>query len=138
MTAEWDGVRNYGARNNLREMRAGDGLLFYHSQSKPPAVVGTAVVVRESYPDHTAWDPGSDHPDPRSTPERPVWDMVDVRAVADMAEPVSLRRIKETPALSEMALVRFSRLSVSPVTEAEWETILEMGDPRPIPGSPGG
>ena len=132
MTAEWDGVRNYAARNNMQSMQVGDGVLFYHSQTNPPSVVGTAVVVREAYPDDTAWDPDSEHPDPKSTPDRPVWYMVDIRAEADMTEPVSLRRIKETPDLSEMALVKLSRLSVSPVTEAEWGTILEMGNPRPV------
>ena len=138
MTAEWDGVRNYAARNNMQSMQVGDGVLFYHSQTNPPSVVGTAVVVREAYPDDTAWDPDSEHPDPKSTPDRPVWYMVDIRAEADMTEPVSLRRIKETPDLSEMALVKLSRLSVSPVTEAEWGTILAMGGPRPVRQSAGG
>ena len=132
MTAEWDGVRNYAARNNMQSMKVGDGILFYHSQTNPPAVVGTAVVVTESYPDFTAWDPGSEHPDPRSTPENPVWFMVDIRAEADLARPVSLREIKRTAALSEMSLVKLSRLSVSPVTKREWEIILEMGEPSPI------
>ena len=68
-TAEWDGVRNYQARNFLRdEVKEGDGVLFYHSNASPPSVVGTTVVVRGGYPDDTAWDPGSDHPDPKSTP----------------------------------------------------------------------
>ena len=138
MTAEWDGVRNYAARNNMQSMQVGDGVLFYHSQTNPPSVVGTAVVVREAYPDDTAWDPDSEHPDPKSTPDRPVWYMVDIQAEADMSEPVSLRQIKATPALSEMALVKLSRLSVSPVTEAEWKTILAMGGPRPIRRPAGG
>ena len=132
MTAEWDGVRNYAARNNMQAMKVGDGILFYHSQCKPPAVVGTAVVVKEAYPDHTAWDPASEHPDPKSTPEKPVWYMVDIKAESDMSVPVSLQQIKATPELSQMALVKLSRLSVSPVTADEWKTILGMGDPRRV------
>ena len=76
-TAEWDGVRNYAARNIMRDqMKAGDGVLFYHSSTKPMAVIGTAVIVREGYPDDTAWDPSSEHPDPKSTPDNPSWYMV--------------------------------------------------------------
>ena len=78
--AEWDGVRNYQARNNMQAMKAGDEVLFYHSQTKPPAVVGLAEVVEEAYPDDTAWDPDSEHPDPRSTPDNPLWFMVDIQA----------------------------------------------------------
>jgi predicted RNA-binding protein with PUA-like domain len=132
MTAEWDGVRNYAARNNMHAMKVGDGILFYHSMSKPPSVVGTATVVRESYPDDTAWDPGSEHPDPKSTPEKPIWYMVDIKAESDMTEPVSLTQIKATPDLSEMALVKTSRLSVSPVRAAEWKAILKAGKPARI------
>ena len=132
MTAEWDGVRNYAARNNMQAMKVGDGILFYHSQCKPPAVVGTAVVVKEAYPDDTAWDPASEHPDPKSTPEKPVWYMVDIKADSDMSVPVSLQQIKATAELSQMALVKLSRLSVSPVTEHEWKTIVEMGGPLRI------
>ena len=127
-TAEWDGVRSYQARNTIRDdMKAGDGVLFYHSESGKQAVVGTAVVVREGYPDFTAWDPGSDHPDPRSTPDSPVWYMVDIRAEGAFASPVSLAAIKATPALASMALVKNSRLSVQPVTGAEWETVVRLG-----------
>ena len=85
-TAEWDGVRNYQARNFLRdEVKVGDGVLFYHSNVKPPAVVGTAVVVRDGYPDDTAWDPDSEHPDPKST-EKPIWFMVDIKGEAAAGE----------------------------------------------------
>ena len=132
MTAEWDGVRNYSARNNMRKMKVGDGILFYHSMSKPPEIVGTAVVVKEAYPDYTAWDTGSEHPDPKSTPQNPVWDMVDIKADAKMVNTVSLPEIKSNPVLSEMALVKLSRLSVSPVREAEWKTILELGKPKKL------
>ena len=80
-TAEWDGVRNYQARNFLRDdIKKGDEVLFYHSNAKPIGVVGTAKVVREGYPDHTAWDPESEHPDPKSTPSKPIWFMVDIQA----------------------------------------------------------
>src|SRR5919106_3351220 len=80
-TAEWDGVRNYQVRNFMRdEMKVGDGVLFYHSSTNPMAVVGTATIVREAYPDSTPWDPNSAHLDPPSTPENPVWLMVDLKA----------------------------------------------------------
>ena len=85
-TAEWDGVRNFQVRNWLRdEIKTGDGVLFYHSSAKVIGVVGTATVVRDGYPDNTAWDPGSDHPDPKSTPDKPVWFMVDIEAVRSRA-----------------------------------------------------
>ena len=126
-TSYWDGVRNFQARNNLRAMKAGDGVLFYHSQSEPNAVVGTAVVAKEAYPDHTAWDPKSDHSDPKSTPDKPMWYMVDIRGEAELKRPVSLAEIKATPALKNMVLVKSGRLSVQPVTEAEWEAVLHMG-----------
>jgi len=125
--AEWDGVRNYQARNNIQAMKKGDGVLFYHSQSKPNAIVGTAAVVKEAYPDHTAWDPKSDHPDPKSTREKPVWYMVDIKADEELPHPVSLEEVKATPALSKMWLVTHSRLSVQPVTAEEWDIILRMG-----------
>ena len=127
-TAEWDGVRNYQARNLLRdEIKVGDGVLFYHSIVKPMAVMGTAVVVRDGYPDDTAWDPESEHPDPRSTRDNPVWYMVDIKAEDEFAEPVTLSEIKSTPGLENMALVKNSRLSVQPVTPDEWEIIVNLG-----------
>ena len=127
-TAEWDGVRNYQARNTLRDdMKEGDGVLFYHSNAKPTAVVGTAVVVRGGYPDHTAWDPDSDNPDPRSTPDNPLWFMVDIQAVAAFETPILLAAIRKTPGLENMALVKNSRLSVQPVTPEEWRIVTELG-----------
>src|SRR2546427_13179353 len=80
-TNHWDGVRNYQARNFMREMRTGDRVLFYHGNCDPTAVVGLAKVVREAYPDHTQFDPKNIHYDPKATPEKPIWDMVDVRAI---------------------------------------------------------
>ena len=125
--AEWDGVRNYQARNNMQAMKVGDEVLFYHSQTKPPAVVGLAEVVEEAYPDDTAWDPASEHPDPRSTPDNPLWFMVDIQAKGKLQRPVSLQEIRNTPGLEEMVLVKNSRLSVQPVTEEEWRIVLDMG-----------
>ena len=128
-TAEWDGVRNYQARNFLRDqIQIGDGVLFYHSNTKPMGVVGTAVVVRDGYPDNTAWDPRSDHPDPRSTPSNPTWYMVDIQAEQAFPNPVILSHIKATPELAVMVLVTNSRLSVQPVTEQEWKIIIRLGN----------
>ena len=127
-TAEWDGVRNYQARNTLRDdMKEGDGVLFYHSNAKPTAVVGTALVVRGGYPDHTAWDPDSDNPDPRSTPDNPLWFMVDIQGVAAFETPILLAAIRKTPGLENMALVKNSRLSVQPVSPEEWRIVTELG-----------
>ena len=125
-TTSWDGVRNYQARNFMRdEMRIGDRVLFYHSNTKPPGVVGTARVVREAYPDHTAWDPESNYFDPRSTEENPVWMMVDVQFESEFPEVISLDRLREEPDLKDMLLLRKgSRLSVMPVSETEFRTIL--------------
>lgn len=127
-TAEWDGVRNYQARNLLRdEIKVGDEVLFYHSNSKPSAVVGTAKVVKNGYPDFTAWDPNSDHPDPKSTEENPIWYMVDIQAGETFRNPVSLSDIKVTTELLDMVLVRNSRLSVQPVSESEYIKVISMG-----------
>ena len=126
--AEWDGVRNYQARNYLRdEIKEGDGVLFYHSNIKPMAIVGTAIVMRSGYPDNTAWDPGSEHPDPKSTPDKPIWYMVDIKADKRFPRPVTLDEMKQTPDLSDMMLVKRGRLSVQPVGREEWNTILKMG-----------
>ena len=127
-TAEWDGVRNYQARNTLRDdIKEGDGVLFYHSNAKPTAVIGMAVVVRGGYPDHTAWDPDSDNPDSRSTPDNPLWFMVDIQAVAAFENQVPLADIRKTPGLENMALVKNSRLSVQPVTPDEWRIVTQLG-----------
>ena len=127
--AEWDGVRNFQARNFLRDdIKPHDRVLFYHSNVKPPAVIGTATVVRSGYPDNTAWDPESDHPDPKSTPDNPIWYMVDIKADECFAEPVTLDIIRNTPELSDMLLIRRGmRLSVQPVTKKEFDLICQMG-----------
>lgn len=126
--AEWDGVRNYQARNHLRAMRVGDRAFFYHSNASPAGVAGICEVVREAYPDHTAWDPASPYHDPRSGPEKPIWYMPDVCFIRKLPRMVTLKEIKGTPSLEEMALVHKPRLSVQPVTEGEWETIVELGE----------
>jgi predicted RNA-binding protein with PUA-like domain len=127
-TTSWSGVRNFTARNFMRDdMKKGDKVFFYHSSTKPQAIVGICEVVREGYPDDTALDPQSEGFDPKAAKDNPLWYMVDLRAVKPLARPVTLAEIKANKALANMALVRLSRLSVGPVTEKEWETILEMG-----------
>ena len=127
-TTTWDGVRNAVARNFLRDgLKIGDQVFFYHSSTNPQAIVGIAEVVRESYPDATALDPGHDHYDPKSDPRSPTWYMVDLRAVERLPRPVTLAEIKQRPELKDMALLRIGRLSVTPVTKGEWETIRAMG-----------
>lgn len=127
-TTFWDGVRNYQARNFLRDsIKNGDGVLFYHSNTDPLAIVGTAEVVREGYPDHTAFDPGCDHYDPKSSPDNPTWYMVDIRLsqVFDMA--VTRAQLLAEPRLADMmVLQRGSRLSVQPVTAEEWAIVHEL------------
>ena len=124
----WDGVRNFQARNFLRdEIQPGDGVLFYHSGIVRPAVVGTAVVVRGGYPDGSALDPEGDAYDPRSTPENPIWYRVDVRYGTRFVREVTLEEIKGHPLLAGMALLRRSRLSIQPISREEWEIIVRLG-----------
>ena len=126
-TAPWDGVRNFQARNFMRAMQRGDLVLFYHSSCAVPGVAGIAKVAHAAYPDHTAWDPQSDHYDLRSTPAKPLWFMVDVQLVRELKRPVTLEAIKATPTLKHMRLVqRGNRLSVMPVTAREWKAILKL------------
>jgi len=127
-TTYWDGVRNFTARNNLKAMKKGDRVFFYHSNASPSAVAGIAEVVKEAYPDPTALDPKHDHFDPKSKAENPTWFMVDIKAVEKLKRPVSLDEIKKNKALANMALVKLGRLSVSPVTDAEWKTIIDMSN----------
>lgn len=127
-TTPWDGVRNLVARNFLRDgMKRGDRVFFYHSSTSPQAVVGICEVTREGYPDATALDRKHAGFDPRSNVDSPTWYAVDLKAVAPLPHPVTLAQIKQTPALGEMALVRIGRLSVSPVSAAEWKAICAMG-----------
>ncbi len=127
-TACWDGIRNYQARNFMRdEIHLGDRVLFYHSNAKPRAIVGIARVVREAYPDSSAWDPQSPYFDPKSSAENPRWVMVDIQAVCNVSPPISLEELRETPGLEDMPLLRRGqRLSIQPVTEAQWLTILNL------------
>ena len=128
-TAEWDGVRNYQARNFIRDdMKVGDGVLFYHSSTGSPAVVGTARIVREAYPDPTALDEASRYYDPKSAPDNPIWFMVDIQAEDEFARPATLVEIKQNPRLQSMMLVRRGvRLSILPVAKEEWEEIVALG-----------
>ena len=127
-TTSWDGVRNYQARNYLRdEMQPGDRVLFYHSSSDPPAVVGTARVVRAGYPDPTAWDPSDSHYDPKSTPGAPRWFMVDLKLDQIFSKPLPLARLRSMAALREMELLKKgSRLSVQPVRKSEFDALLKL------------
>ena len=123
----WDGVRNYQARNIMRDkMKKGDRVLFYHSNANPPGVAGTARVVRTGYPDHTARDAQSNYYDPKATDEDPRWYMVDIEFEEKFPRLVPLAEIKDHPDLQEMVLVRRSRLSVQPVKPDEFETILSL------------
>lgn len=129
-TTCWDGVRNYQARNMLRdEMRVGDGVLFYHSGADPTAIVGACEVVRAGYPDHTAFDPHDAHFDPKSDPGQPTWYMVDLRAAQPFRHPVTLAELRGVRGLEKMALLqKGSRLSVQPVTAKEWEIVTRLGE----------
>jgi predicted RNA-binding protein with PUA-like domain len=126
-TTCWAGVRNYQARNYMREMKLGDRVLVYHSSSDPRAVVGVATVARESYPDHTAWDKKDPHYDPQSTKDDPRWFMVDLKFEQALKRPLPLDELRGVAALKEMELLRKgSRLSVQPVRKAEFEAILKL------------
>lgn len=143
-TTGWDGVRNYQARNFLRDqVRVGDGVLFYHSSADPPTIAGLAEVVRAGHPDPTAFDPASDQHDPRSDPADPTWFQVSIRAVRPIEPPLDLPRLRAVPALAGMELLRKgSRLSVQPVRVEEWRAVLELAGirdhaaepPRPAKG----
>jgi len=127
-TEHWDGVRNYQARNMMRDdMKIGDQIFFYHSNCKLPGIVGIAEVVKESYPDFTAFDPDDKHFDPKSNPDKPTWFMVDVKFVRKLQRTISLQELKQQPELSDLALVRRgNRLSIMPVTEQQWGSVLAL------------
>jgi predicted RNA-binding protein with PUA-like domain len=126
----WDGVRNYQARNFMRdEMQVGDEIFFYHSNAQPMGIYGVAQVVREAYPDHTAFDPADKHFDPKSDPANPTWMMVDVGYVGTFKAPITLALLKQTPRLEKMLVIqRGSRLSVQPVTPEEWHIVMRLGE----------
>lgn len=124
----WEGIRNYQARNFLRdEVKVGDKVIIYHSNAKPPGAVGVAKVVRASYPDHTAFDAKAKYFDPKSDPENPRWFMVDVKYQSTFKRMVPLAEIKERPELSEMLLNKNSRLSIQPVSKEDFERVVALG-----------
>ena len=125
----WDGIRNYQARNILRDdVKVGDQVLFYHSSCAEPGVVGLCEVVKEAYPDHTAFDPQSEHPDPKSDPENPRWFMVDVQFKEKFKHNVALTQIKEMSEFSGIRLTqRGNRLSLFPIEKDHFELICKLG-----------
>ena len=127
-TTGWDGVRNFQARNFMRdEMKLGDLVLFYHSSTDPAAIVGIAEVVRESYPDHTAFDAKDPHHDPKSRRDAPTWMMVDIRARGALPKPLTLSELRGVKGLEKMVLLqKGSRLSVQPVTEKEFAIVCRL------------
>lgn len=129
-TDHWDGIRNYQARNFMRDdMSKGDLAFFYHSNCEEPGIVGIMEIVRTAYPDHTAFDPESKYFDPKSDPDNPRWLMVDVRYRRKLRRPVSLATLKADPELSEMRVCqKGSRLSIMPVSADEWNAVLAMSE----------
>jgi predicted RNA-binding protein with PUA-like domain len=129
-TEHWDGVRNYQARNMMRDqMKKGDQVFFYHSNCAEPGIVGIMEVVREGYPDHTAFDPNQKYYDPKSDHENPRWYMVDVKFKRKLKRNISLRELKalQDPRLDDLPLLRKgNRLSVMPLSKAHWELVLEL------------
>ena len=128
-STHWDGVRNYQARNMMRDaMKIGDLVLFYHSNCKPPHVAGVARVCKEGYPDHTSWDATSNYHDPKSTLDSPRWFMVDIEPVIELPNTVSLQSVRGNPACENMLLIRRGqRLSIQPVEDTDFDAILSMG-----------
>lgn len=127
-TTHWDGVRNYQARNFMRdEMQVGDLGFFYHSNCADLGIVGTVKIVKTAYPDFTAWEPGNDHFDAASTPDKPRWFMVDVKLEERFTRVVTLEELKQTAALRDLQILRKgNRLSITPVTAAQWRVIHAM------------
>lgn len=127
-TEHWDGVRNYQARNMLRDqIKVGDLAFFYHSNCTPPGIVGIIQIVKSGYPDSTAFDPESKYYDPASSPDHPRWFMVDVKLVKKFSRMITLEELKSHPALETMQVARKgNRLSITPVTATEWDVILAM------------
>jgi len=128
-TTYWDGIRNYQARNFIRdEIKNGDKVLFYHSSTEPNTIVGICEIVKEAYPDHTQFDPKHVHYDPKADKKNPTWFMFDIKFVKKLTKPVTLDQIKTNPKLKSMKLLqRGQRLSVMPVTKEELDEILTMG-----------
>lgn len=129
-TEHWDGVRNYQARNFLRdEVKVGDEAFFYHSSCQPPGIAGIVKIVKAGYPDPSARDPLSHYFDPKSTVKQPIWYMVDVKLLQKFKHYISLDEIKQHPKLDEMIILRRgNRLSITPVTESQWKVLLRLGE----------
>jgi predicted RNA-binding protein with PUA-like domain len=127
-TEHWDGVRNYQARNMMRDdMKLGDQVFFYHSNCAEPGIVGIMEVVREGYPDFLAFDPADVHFDPKSDFAKPTWMMVDVKYMKTLSRTISLRELKQKQELAALALVRRgNRLSIMPVSKDQWDFILSL------------
>jgi len=127
-TEGWDGIRNYQARNLLRDdVKIGDGVLFYHSNSKPTGIAGFCEITSKPYPDHTAFDPSSKYYDPKSKKEEPRWFLVDMKFRKKLPRLISLQELKEAPGLESMMVTRRGmRLSIQPVSPAEWKVIQGM------------
>ena len=134
-TTHWDGVRNYQARNMMRDdMKIGDLVFFYHSNFKPPHIAGVAKICKEGYPDFTAQDSNSKYYDEKATPENPRWMMVDIEPIIALQKTVSLQEMRDNPTLEGMKLLmKGSRLSVQPVSEKHFEIICKMGGLDTIP-----
>ncbi len=127
-TEHWDGVRNYQARNMMRDqMKKGDLVFFYHSNCKEPGIVGIAKVVKEGYPDHTAFNPETKYYDPKSDPDNPRWYMVDIQHKRKLKRTITLQELKQHQQLDGMALLRKgNRLSVMPVEKKQWDYVLGL------------
>lgn len=126
-TTMWEGVRNFEARNFMRDqMKVGDGVLVYHSNSKPPHIAGTAVVASKSYPDPTQFDAQSDYFDKKSTETSPIWYLVDVKHELTFREPLDRARLQDDPICTEMMLFKRNRLSITPVSSEQWLAIHQM------------
>jgi len=133
----WDGVMNYQARNYLRDaLKVGDGVLFYHSNTNLSGISGVSKVVKQGYPDDTAFDPKDVHYDPKSRPDHPIWYRVDVKFVKAFPSVIPIETLRKTPGLKNMVLFRNSRLSVLPVTKKEWEIILRLAEKAQNPTAP--
>ena len=133
-TTYWDGVRNYQARNFMRDqMQVGDSVLFYHSRTDP-SVAGTAKVVKAGYPDHTAQEPKSRYYDPKSTHEKPIWYMVDIRFESEFDEPIPLGKLRQVKGLEKMVLLKKGvRLSVQPVRAEEFRRVVALAKKKRQP-----
>ena len=138
-TEPWDGIRNYQARNFMRdEMKVGDAVLFYHSNCPEPGVVGLAEIASAPYPDPTAFDPGSKYFDPKSDPAKPRWMLVDVRFVRKFSRTVTLREMRDTPTLAGMKILqRGNRLSITPVRRIEFDQIVRKAEKKALPQTEG-